>query len=123
MKHGTMVMICRVLMVSLMFLSFQSARAGMIGTEQFTAADGAQADRAAVISMIDRSEVSQQLQAMGLEPQAAKDRVAAMTDDEVQALSGKLDSLPAGAISDWWIGAIVVAVVLAFVFGWWKTPR
>ena len=121
MKQGTMLLICRVLMVSLMLLSFHSVRAGMIGTEQLTAASGTDTDRAAVISIIYRSEVSQQLQALGLEPQIARDRVAAMTDREVQTLSGQLDSLPAGGISHWWIAAIVVAIVVAAVFGWYKT--
>lgn len=121
MKHGTLVMICRVLIMSMMIFSFQAARAGMIGTEQVTAASGVSAERAAVIGMIDRSDVSRQLQSMGIEPQTAKDRVAAMTDQEVRALSGQFDSLPAGGISNWWIGAIVVAIILAVAFGWWQS--
>jgi len=112
MKHGTMSAICRVLVVTLMMLSFQTARAGMIGTGQ-----AADTQRASVMSVIDRADVSQQLQSMGLEPQVAKDRVAAMTDEEVRSLSGKLDTLPAGGMSDWWIGAIVIAVIAVAVWG------
>lgn len=115
MKHGTMAMIARVLITTLMFLSFQSARAGMISTPQAT---GEQ--RAAVVSVIDRADVSRQLQNMGLDPQMAKDRVAAMTDDEVNALSGKLNQLPAGGIADWWLAAIVIAAVVVALYGWKK---
>jgi len=112
MKHGTMSAICRVLVVSLMMLSFQTAQAGMIGTGQV-----ADTQRTSVMHVIDRADVSQQLQSMGLEPQVAKDRVAAMTDEEVRTLSGKLDTLPAGGMSDWWIGAIVVAIIAVAVWG------
>jgi len=116
MKHSTMSAICRILLVTLTLLSFQSARAGMITTPQ-----AADAQRSAVMGVIDRADVSSQLQAMGLEPQVAKDRVAALSDEEVRALSGKLDSLPAGGMSNWWIGAIVVAIIAAVVwanYGW-----
>jgi hypothetical protein len=107
--------ICRILVVTLTLLSFQTARAGMIGTPQ-----AADAQRSTVISVIDRAGVSSQLQAMGLEPQAAKDRVAALTDEEVRALSGKLESLPAGGISDWWLAAIIIAAVVVALYGWKK---
>lgn len=118
MKHSTMSTICRILVFTLTLLSFQTARAGMIGTPQ-----AAEAQRSTVMSVIDRADVSRQLQAMGLEPQAAKDRVAALTDEEISALSGKLDTLPAGGMSDWWIGAIVIAIIAAVVwanYGWKK---
>lgn len=112
MKHTIMSAIARILVITLTLLSFQTARAGMIGTPE-AAAD---AQRANVMGVIDRADVSRQLQAMGLDPQAAKDRVAALTDEEVRSLSGKLDTLPAGGISDWWIGAIVVAIIAAVVW-------
>jgi hypothetical protein len=112
MKHNTMSAICRMLLVTLTLFSFQSARAGMIATPQ-----AADTQRAAVIGLIDRADVSKQLQAVGLEPQAAKDRVAALSDEEVRALSGKVDTLPAGGMSDWWIGVIVVAIIAAVVWG------
>jgi hypothetical protein len=38
-----------------------------------------------------------QLQSLGLTPQAAKDRVAALTDAEVAKLAGQIQALPAGA--------------------------
>ncbi|HEY9445689.1 MAG TPA: PA2779 family protein [Burkholderiales bacterium] len=111
MKHGTLSAICRILVVTLMMFSFQTAHAGMIGTGQ-----AADTQRASVMSVIDRTDVSQQLQSMGLDPQVAKDRVGAMTDEELRTLSGKLDTLPAGGMSDWWIGAIVVAIIAALVW-------
>jgi hypothetical protein len=108
-------MICRFLIVSLMLLPFQSVQAGMIGTDRAAAAASAQADRATIMSLASRSDVAGQLQALGLDPAAAKDRVAAMTDQEVRSLAGNLNSLPAGADGGWgWAIVIILAVALYF---------
>ena len=105
-------MVCRFLVFSMMMLSFQTVQAGMLGTDQVASATNAQADRNAVLGVISRSEIASQLQAMGLDPKAAKDRIAALTDEEVRTLAGQLDSLPAGADSGWWIAAVIVVGVL-----------
>jgi len=111
-------MICRFLVVSMMLLPFQTIQAGMIGTDQIASAASAQTDRAAVLSLMSRADVASQLQTLGLDPKVAKDRVAAMTDEEVRSLAGKLDSLPAGATSGWvWVAVIIIAVVIWFA---WK---
>lgn len=120
MKSKAMQMICRLLIITMMSLSFQAAHAGMIGVDRAVAASGsAQADRDAVLRLLSRTEVSSQFQSMGLEPQTAKDRVAAMTDEEVRALAGKLQSLPAGASGDWgWGLAVVILIAAAIYFIW-----
>ena len=116
MKSGFVRTVCRVLVVSLMFLSFHST-AGMIGTDQVAAAGSGQADRALVSSMISRADVASQLQAFGVDMKTAQDRVAALTDEEARALAGKLHQVPAGADSNgWWIAAIVVVALLL----WWR---
>ena len=112
-------MICRCLIVSLLFLSFQST-AGMIGTHQVAGVPSAQADRAQIQTALSRADVASQLQAVGVDVAMAKDRVAAMTDDEARSLAGKLDAVPAGAGSEgWWIVAIIVVAVLV----WWYWGR
>ena len=114
-----MKMLCRLLIVSLLFFSYQST-AGMIGTDQAVAAavSSAQAERMQVQSMLSRADVASALASMGVDVKTAKERVAALTDDEVRSLAGKLGSVPAGADSDgWWIVLIVVAVVLLV---WWR---
>ena len=108
--------ICRLLIVSLLFFSFQTS-AGMIGTDQVASASP-QADRMHIQSMLTRAEGASQLQALGVDLKAAQDRVAAMTDEEARSLAGKLHSAPAGADSDgWWIAAVVVVAVL--IWWWW----
>ena len=70
---------CRVLIVAMMALSFQTARAGMIGTEQAAADGGAATQRSLVMSVLDRAETVAQLQAQGIDPAMARERVASMT--------------------------------------------
>jgi hypothetical protein len=112
-----MKMICRLLVVSLLFFSYQST-AGMIGTEQVASAVSAQADRMQIQSALSRADVASALQSMGVDVKTAQERVAALTDEEARSLAGKLGSVPAGANSDgWWIAVIVVAVVLLV---WWR---
>lgn len=117
MKSATMRMICRFLIVSLMLLPFQTVQAGMIGTDRVADAASAQAERAMVMSLASRSDVAGQLHALGLDPATAKDRVAAMTDQEVRSLAGNLHALPAGADSSlaW---AVVIVLAIALYFYW-----
>jgi hypothetical protein len=115
MKSAAFRLVCRFLAVAMMLLPFQTIHAGMIGTDRMVAAAGAQADRATVLGLIERSDVTSQLKALGLDPKVAADRVAAMTDEEVRSLAGKLDALPAGAASGWvWAAVIIVAVLLFY---------
>jgi hypothetical protein len=102
---------CRVLVVAMMTLSFQTARAGMIGTEQAAAASGgAQQERSLVLSVLDRAETTAQLQAQGIDPAMARERVASMTDQEVRQLAGDMQTAPAGAWSNGaWLAVIIIA--------------
>jgi hypothetical protein len=101
---------CRVLIVAMMALSFQTARAGMIGTDQAAADGGAATQRSLVMSVLDRAETAAQLQAQGIDPAMARERVASMTDQEVRQLAGDMQTAPAGAMSSGgWIAVIVIA--------------
>jgi hypothetical protein len=110
-------MICRFLIVALAMLSFGTANAGMIGVDQLSAGNP---DRAALINMVSRDDVAGQLAARGLDPQVAKDRIAAMSDQEVQSLKGQIDALPAGAMSGWGWAAVVIVVALIVWYVWFR---
>lgn len=116
MKSAITRMICRLLVFSLLVLPFQ-AQAGLIGTGQAASATG-QVDRTAVLSLVNRADVAGQLQAMGLDPRAAGERIAAMTDNEVRSLAGKVDSLPAGAKSSGWAWALVIVLAVVLYYNW-----
>lgn len=107
--------VSRILIVCMMVLPFQ-VNAGMIGTDTISAAQ-AVAARDAVASVLSRGDVSSQLQSLGLTPQAAQERLDALTDQEVAQLAGKLQQLPAGADG----GAIVLLILIGVLIWWiWK---
>jgi hypothetical protein len=96
----------------------QLAQAGMIGTDQVASA-ASQADRNTVLQFLGRAEVTQQLQSLGVDPATVKDRVAAMTDQEVQQIAGKIDSMPAGA-SDAGVLLFVLLVAAVVWYVWFR---
>ena len=106
--------LCRLLVALMIWTPYQIATAGMIGTDQVVTA-ASHADRAAVMEFLGRAEVTNQLQSMGVDPAMVKDRVAAMTDHEIQQLAGKIHNLPAGGDSWGWV--LLLLVVGAVV--WW----
>jgi hypothetical protein len=106
--------LCRLLMVLMVWSPMQFAQAGMIGTDQ-VASVASQADRDAVLQFLGRADVTSQLQSLGVDPATVKDRVAAMTDQEVQALAGKIHSMPAGGDT---LGVILLLLIVGAVV-WW----
>ncbi len=110
MRSVTFRMICRLLIAPVMALSVQTARAGMIGADQASLAVGAQTERNTVLNALGRPAVTGELQALGVDPQAARDRVAAMSDEELHALAGKMNSLPVGGE-----GLVVVLLIVLLI--------
>jgi hypothetical protein len=106
--------VCRTLVVSLMTLSFQSAQAGLIGAEQAGGAP-ATAERALVLGALERAEVGDQLRLAGVDPAAARERVNAMTDQEVRTLAQDIQTAPAGA-NGWGILAVVLVAALIWYY-------
>jgi hypothetical protein len=114
MKSRFVRFVCQVLTAGMIVLPWQ-AQAGLIGTDQALSAAQQRVAHATVAGFIDRNEVAAQLQLLGLSPQAARERIAALSDAEVAGLAGRIDALPAGGIAGV-MPLIVVAVLL-----WWFT--
>ena len=113
-------LLCRLLIVSVALLPY-SAQAGMIGTDQVVASATAQANRDKVRDFVARADVARQLEALGLSAANAQERVNAMTQDEINRVAGKIDSMPAGASDSgtaWVLASLIVIAVLVYVF--WK---
>ena len=92
----------------------QVQAAGLITTGEVAAAEAKRdtaADRALVLRALQRPEVQARLQDLGVDPQAANARVAALTDQEVATLAERIDSAPAGG-NDVLVVALVVFLVL-----------
>jgi hypothetical protein len=103
---------CRVLVVSLLALSFQTANAGLIGADQ-AAAGTTSPERAMVLGALDRADVAAQLQAAGVDPLAARERVQRMTEQEVQQMAQDMQAAPAGGVSTWgWVAIVLIAALV-----------
>lgn len=97
------------LAASIAFTGFaQTAQATLIGTEQVAQATATSAgSRERIGALLERADVRERLQGLGVDPQQADARVAALTDDEAATLAATLDTAPAG-------GDILGAIVLIF---------
>ena len=107
--------ICRMLIVCMAAFPF-STYAGMVGTDQVVAAAQSQGARDKVRDFVGRSEMSSQLQTLGVSPSAAQARVGAMTDAEVASVVGQIDSLPAGGMSGWAIVGVLLVIGLIWYY-------
>jgi hypothetical protein len=73
-------------------------------------------ERERVMALVERPEVAQALEKMGISADQAKARVGAMSEAEVASLAGKLDALPAGgALSNQDFLFIIIVVLLVLI--------
>ena len=96
------------LLVPCLLLSSMPVRAEMIGTAQMLA-PAADAQRERVDAFLAREDVRQQFEALGVSPADAATRVASLTESELQSLSSRIESLPAGA------GALEIVLVVFLI--------
>ena len=89
-------------------LAVPQARAEMIQTPD--------PERERVRAMLERPELAQELQKMGIAPDEARARVEAMTPAEVAQVAGKLDALPAGgAMSNRDLLLVILLIILLVI--------
>jgi hypothetical protein len=84
-----------------------SSPAAIVGTEELHAS----VKRGQVAGFLERAEVQARMQDLGVEPAAARARVAALSDDEIAGLADRIDQMPAGG-SDVLTAVVVVFLVL-----------
>lgn len=90
-----------------------TAQAGMISTEEVVATQSVQADRDKIDDFLSRASVQEKMQAMGVQPASAKDRVDALTTEETATLAQRIDALPAGGALD--TTDIVIILLIAIL--------
>lgn len=86
------------------------AQASMISNAELAAVEAQLELRDQVMQQITRTDVQQQLVAMGVSVKDVEQRIAAMTDAEIAQLHSQLQDLPAGA------GVIGIALFIFVVF-------
>ena len=88
------------------------AWAEIVSTEQTLA----QSERERVRVFMQREDVRSQLKTLGIAPELAKQRVDALTDQEIREIAGKLDTLAAGgALSNTDLILILLLVILVLI--------
>ena len=100
--------VSRVLVASLIWLPLQ-AQAGLISTDRAVAAAAAQAGQGAAA----RAAIAVQLENLGVPGDQARERVAALTDEEAATLAARVADVPAGAGAE-------IAVILVIAFLIWR---
>jgi len=117
MKRG--VQLTRGLVVALaVALSAQAplVQAEIVDTPALSVQSQAEQDRAKVQSFVERANVKERLQAMGVSGLLAKDRVASLSEEEVHALAQRIDGMPAGgALSNTDLILIVLIAILVAI--------
>jgi len=95
----------------------QTASAGVVGTRTVMQ----QAERADTVARVqaalDRDDMQAQLVAHGVDPAAAMERIAALTDEELRYLDGRLAELPAGSDLVGVIGVVFVVLLILELVG------
>ena len=95
-------------------LPIPAAHAELVATDRIEAQAKPSA-RVYLGSLLDRVDVRAALESHGVSAEDAKARVAALSDDEVEQLAAKIDSLPAGGNgfeTVLWIAFLVFLILL-----------
>ena len=90
--------------------------AGMIGTQTLIETQQGDEPRARVEEFISRDSVRDQIVALGADPAEVRDRLAALTGDELRLLEQNLDTMPAGGILAV-IGIVFVVLIILELTG------
>lgn len=95
----------------------QTAAAGVIGTRAVMIQAEHADTMARVQSVLDREAVQAQLVAHGVDPAAAKARIASLSTEELRQLDGRLAELPAGAGVVEIVGVVFVVLLILELVG------
>lgn len=96
MKHFTLMFSAVLMLLCLALVPTTSAQAGMIGTDEAVSAQQQSGDRAKIDAFLSKSEVQEQMRAMGVDAATARTRALALTNEETAQLVQKMDAVPAG---------------------------
>ena len=98
--------------------SMQSAAyAGVISTEQLIGVIDRDAAIARIDAVLAREEVREELERLGVDAVQATERVAALTDQELQLLAEDLESLPAGGSALAVVGIVFIVILILELVG------
>ncbi|NMM43763.1 PA2779 family protein [Rhodospirillaceae bacterium KN72] len=89
-----------------------SAQAAMVGTEKLVTQSRVDENRATIDAFMAREDVREEFRRLGVAPEEADARVAALTDAEAERMASTIRSAPSGQGA---VGAIVGAGLIVFL--------
>lgn len=97
------------LIAQLVWVGFlPAAQAGLVATEAALALEQREGRLERINAALLRDDVRAEMLRLGVAPSQVQERLAALTDQELQRIDGELDSLPAG-------GNVAAAIGIAFI--------
>jgi hypothetical protein len=97
------------LIAQLVWVGFlPAAQAGLVATQSALALEQREGRLERINAALLRDDVRTEMLRLGVAPSQVQERLAALTDQEIQRIEGELDSLPAG-------GNVAAAIGIAFV--------
>lgn len=93
------------------------AQAAVVSTEQLLQAEQRNVTVSEVQAWLAKDEVRQKLEALGVNPEQARERVGALTDQELQQLALNMDQQPAGGGLLAVVGIVFVVLLVLEVLG------
>ncbi len=88
------------------------AQAALVGTSQIIDQGYQEVERDRLRAFLDRAEVRDQLEALGVDSDIARARIDSLTNEEVADIVDRLDQLPAGGDG---FATLVGAALLVFI--------
>jgi len=95
----------------LVMLPLLPAQAAMVDNDRIISAQQADLDGAAILAMLDQEVTRQQLEAWGVNPEMARERIHNLTGEELANINRQLDELRAGGE----ILGILLVIFIVFV--------
>jgi hypothetical protein len=97
------------LIAQLVWVGFlPAAQAGLVATQSALALEQRDGRMERINAALLRDDVRTEMLRLGVAPSQVQERLAALTDQELQRIEGELDSLPAG-------GNVAAAIGIAFI--------
>ena len=94
--------------------------ASIVGTDEVQTSQNASANIDKLNHFLARDDVQRGLLSQGVDPDAARARVAALTDVEAAELAGRVDKAPAGGSALGVIFTIFLVLLITDILGWTK---
>jgi hypothetical protein len=96
--------------IAMLFASCASVNAGVVSNAAVIAAEQASVSRAQLVQWLDRDDVAQKMQALGVDRSQVESRINTMTAEELAQFNAQVEHMPAGA------GIVGIVVLFLVIF-------